>query len=58
MKYTRKQILKANIKWITEERLKPTNFFTDEQCMKEDVEELAESKTQALIDYINGKSFL
>ena len=53
MKYTKKQIKAAYIKWHTECRLNPTGFLTDCETKDKDVNDAAETDTNTLIDYIN-----
>ena len=53
MKYTRKEIIKGFEKWVAEERLTPSKFVSDSDCLKEDSESLAKYKAEALIKYIN-----
>ena len=54
MKYTRKQILKAFEIWTEVERLTPSQLMTHEECNAVDSDDLAELKTQTLIDYIDS----
>ena len=50
MKYTKKQIKQAYVKWVTDERLTPTEFsdYTDE-----DVHDVADRCVDCLIEYMN-----
>jgi hypothetical protein len=52
MKYTKKQIKKAFISWLSEERLKPSDFISVEELDKTDVKDAAELNTNTLINYI------
>ena len=53
MKYTRQHIKDAFVKWNTEVRLHPSQFETQEDMLKLDLDEVSEKETQELIDYIN-----
>ena len=53
MKYSEKQIRKAYEHWITEVRLIPSNFISDEATRKQDVKEVAKGYTKLLIEYID-----
>ena len=53
MKYTEKQITKAFFKWVENERLTPSNFRTDQECIREDAKDLAKQKSNYLIKLIN-----
>jgi len=50
--YTREQIKKAYLKWGLKSRLNPTDFYTEEEVLKADHEDIAERNTIALNDYI------
>ena len=52
MKYTRKQIKEAFLKWETDVRLEPDDFLTDEEKSLESVSELAERSTETLLNYL------
>ena len=53
MKYTKKEITKAFIKWVENERLTPSNFTPDSECIREDAKDLAKQKSNYLIKLIN-----
>ena len=53
MKYSRKQIERGYKAWITETRLNPTGFESDEEDLARNVGKSAKVKAQTLIDYIN-----
>jgi glycine cleavage system protein P-like pyridoxal-binding family len=52
MKYSKKQIKRAFLKWSEFERLHPTQVTSKEETNTRDVDELADELTSMLIDYI------
>ena len=52
MKYTKKQIESAFVKWNTELRKDPEEFITDEDYNSIDVTELSKDQTLDLIKYM------
>ena len=53
MKYTEEQIYKGFERWLTERRLYPSRFKSDEDELAEDITDLSADQTKALIIYIN-----
>ena len=53
MKYTKKQLVKAYEEWTSENRLNPSSFISDEDCLKINVKEYSEMCINTLIGYIN-----
>lgn len=52
MKYSKKQIRKAFQMWLSEQRVTPSGFMSDEDVNAMDAKHLAKLNAEALIDYI------
>ena len=55
MKYTKKQIVKGFKNWEKHFRLQPSEFRSDLEELKEDIDSIAESKFEYLVKYMNSE---
>ena len=53
MKYSKKQIIKGFESWNAAQRLRPSNYYSDEEALKKDVDMAAIELAEELIKHIN-----
>lgn len=52
MKYTKKQLIKAWEEWTIEQRLNPSKFMSEEECLNTDVRDISQMCVNELIKRI------
>jgi hypothetical protein len=52
MKYSKKQLIKAWKDWTIEQRLNPSNFMTEDECINTDVDKYSKMCVNQLIKRI------